>query len=196
MQWFEYFGYLAAILMFSTFYMKRMIPLRAVGIASNMTFIVFASSAHVWPLLVLHCCLLPLNTLRMVQMIRLVNKVKDANKGDFSMSFLVPFMQRESFKKDDVIFKKGDESDKMFYLQKGSIRIEESGMVLTEGELIGEIGIFSPHKTRTATIVCDTDVEFYTIPDKKIIEIYYQNPEFGLYLVQLIIKRLTAKQEG
>ena len=34
----------------------------------------------------------------------------------------------------------------MFYLQKGSLKLEESGIILNEGEVIGEIGIFSPHK--------------------------------------------------
>ena len=83
MQWFEPVGYLAAILMFSTFYMKRMIPLRAVGIASNVTFIVFASSpptsGRSW-----HCTarLLPLKYhTRMVQMIRLVKEGKGGEQG-------------------------------------------------------------------------------------------------------------------
>ena len=67
-------GYLAALLMFSTFYMKKMIPLRAVGICSNIAFIIFAGSSGVYPLLILHICLLPLNTIRMVQMIKLVKE--------------------------------------------------------------------------------------------------------------------------
>ena len=84
-------GYLAAILMFSTFYMKKMIPLRAVGICSNIAFIIFAGASGVWPLFILHICLLPLNATRMLQMIRLVKKVKESYKGDLSMEFLTPF---------------------------------------------------------------------------------------------------------
>ncbi len=37
-------GYLASALVFGTFYMKRMIPLRLVGIASNLAFIVYPGS--------------------------------------------------------------------------------------------------------------------------------------------------------
>jgi hypothetical protein len=33
MNWVDLVGYLAAVLMFSTFYMKKMIPLGAVGIS-------------------------------------------------------------------------------------------------------------------------------------------------------------------
>ncbi len=183
-------GYLAAILMFSTFYMKKMIPLRAVGISSNIAFIIFASATHVYPLLILHLCLLPLNTYRMVQMIRLVNNVREASKGEYSMDFLVPFMKKEVFKKGDTVFKKGDESGKMYFLQKGTIKLVEKNTLMTDGTVIGEIGIFSSNKQRTGTVICETDADIYTIPDSNVIELYYQNPKFGFYLVQMIIQRL------
>ena len=188
-------GYLAAILMFSTFYMKKMIPLRAVGISSNIAFIIYASATHVYPLLVLHLCLLPLNTYRMIQMIRLVNNVREASKGGYSMDFLVPFMKKEAFKKGDVVFKKGDESGKMYYLHKGLIKLVEKDEMMTDGSLIGEIGIFSPNKQRTGTVICETDAEIYTIPESNVIELYYQNPKFGFYLVQMIIKRFLKDVE-
>ncbi len=188
-------GYLAAILMFCTFYMKKMIPLRAVGISSNIAFIIYASSTHVYPLLVLHLCLLPLNTYRMIQMIRLVNNVREASKGGYSMDFLVPFMKKELFKKGDTVFKKGDESGKMYFLQKGQIKLVENNTLMTDGTVIGEIGIFSSNKQRTGTVICETDSEIYTIPESNVIELYYQNPKFGFYLVQMIIQRLVQDTE-
>lgn len=187
-------GYLAAALMFSTFYMKKMIPLRAVGIASNCTFIVFAGYSQVWPLFVLHCSLLPLNTIRMVQMIRLVNKVREAAKGDFNMDFLVPFMTKEQFKMGAKVFSKGDDADKIYYLQRGSVRLAEFGVGLKEGDIIGEIGIFSKDKKRTASLICESDALFLTIADKQILQLYFQNPKFGMYLVQMIIHRLVQNQ--
>jgi CRP-like cAMP-binding protein len=195
MHWFEPVGYLASILMFSTFYMKRMIPLRAVGMAANATFVVYSAFAHVWPLLILHACLFPLNASRMLQMMKLVSKVKEAAKGDFSMDFLVPFMTKEHHKKGDTIFKKGDPANKLYYLQAGSIKLVEPGITLGNGELIGEMGVFSTGKSRNATVVCEEDTDLYSIPDNKVLELYYQNPEFGMYLVQMILKRLSAKEE-
>ncbi len=190
MEWTDFIGYLAAAFMFSTFYMSRMIPLRAAGIAANITFITYASLSHVYPLLILHIILLPLNAYRMVQMIRLVNKVRESSRGDFSMDFLVPFMTKESFKKGAVVFAKGDDADKMYYLQKGTIRLKELDITLGHGELLGEIAIFSPEKERTATAVCEEDTEFLTIHEKQVLQLYYQNPQFGFHLVQLIIFRL------
>jgi hypothetical protein len=185
-------GYLAAILMFSTFYMKKMIPLRAVGICSNVAFIIFAGSTGVWPLFILHVCLLPLNATRMFQMIKLVRRVKEAYKGDLSMDFLIPFMKQESFKEGDIVFRKGDAAAKMYCLRSGSAKLVELDVNAPVGEVVGEIGIFSPDKVRTATLTCETDAEFYAITDDHVLQLYYQNPEFGIHLLQLIIKRFST----
>lgn len=196
MQWFDFVGYLAAFLMFSTFYMKKMIPLRAVGMASNVAFIIFSASTGVYPLLILHICLFPLNLSRMLQMMGLIKKVREASRGDFSMDFLVPFMKKEEFKAGEVIFKKGDAASKMFYLQQGRVKIKELDKTLGIGEVIGEMGIFSSDKNRTATVYCESDAVFYTIPETQVLQLYYQNPEFGIYLVQLIVKRFAKHAEG
>jgi CRP-like cAMP-binding protein len=107
------------------------------------------------------------------------------------MDFLVPFMSKESFKKGEVLFEKGDDADKLYYLQKGSVRLKEFDVTLKEGELLGEIAIFSPDKERTATVVCEEDTEFLSIHEKQVLQLYYQNPKFGFHLIQLIIFRLS-----
>jgi CRP/FNR family cyclic AMP-dependent transcriptional regulator len=179
--------------MFSTFYMKKMIPLRAVGICSNIAFIIYAGATSVYPLLVLHLLLLPLNAYRMIQMVKLVNNVRQAAKGGYSMDFLVPFMKKEAYKKGDIVFRKGDESGKMYYLHKGVVKLIEEDVIMRDGSLIGEIGIFSPNKLRTGTVICETDAQIYTIPESNVIELYYQNPKFGFYLVQMIVKRFLKE---
>src|SRR5207302_3896815 len=82
MHWTEAIGYIAAALTFATFLMKTMIPLRIVGISANCFFIVYGFFAHVHPALVLHLALLPLNGLRLYQMLQLVEKVKAASQSD------------------------------------------------------------------------------------------------------------------
>ena len=67
MHWIELAGYTASMLVFLAFYMKTMIPLRVVGIASNVAFITYAVGAQLYPVLILHAILLPLNSLRLVQ---------------------------------------------------------------------------------------------------------------------------------
>ena len=65
-------GWVSAILVFSSFFMKTMIPLRMVAICSNVAFITYALLGlrygvfgRIYPILVLHAALLPLNVIRL-----------------------------------------------------------------------------------------------------------------------------------
>jgi len=200
MNWVDLIGYLAAVLMFSTFYMKKMIPLRAVGASANFVFIIYTMCSYIflqrgiWPLFILHVALLPLNIIRMRQMIRLVNNVHESSTGHFAIDFLTPYMEKEYFKKGDYLFRKGDESLKMFYVQNGILQLEELGVTFDKGELIGEMGLFASDHKRSATAVCDTDVELLTISKNNVMQLYYQNPKFGFYLVRLVVDRLLEKR--
>ena len=40
------------------------------------------------------------------------------------------------------------------------------------------------------TAFCEADGELGVIPDEKVLELYYQNPTFGFYLVKLVTHRL------
>ena len=58
-------GYLACTLVLATFCAKSMAALRAIAIASNVCFIIYALSAGLWPVLTLHLVMLPLNVRRL-----------------------------------------------------------------------------------------------------------------------------------
>lgn len=54
-------GLLAAGCVLATFCMQSMLALRAFAIASNVLFIIYAIHAHLFPILLLHSILLPIN---------------------------------------------------------------------------------------------------------------------------------------
>jgi hypothetical protein len=60
-------GFLAAGLVFTTFYMKAMVPLRLMALCSNIAFIAYAMGLGLTPVLVLHAALLPVNAWRLWQ---------------------------------------------------------------------------------------------------------------------------------
>ena len=70
LNWVELVGYLASLLVFSTFYMKTMIPLRCVAIASNVAFLTYGYFAGLYPVFLLHVVLLPLNLFMVRTIIR------------------------------------------------------------------------------------------------------------------------------
>jgi hypothetical protein len=55
MKWLEVTGYVASILVLSTFYMKTMIPLRGCAIASNIAFIGYGFFGEIYPVLICTC---------------------------------------------------------------------------------------------------------------------------------------------
>jgi len=189
MSWVEVTGYVASMLVFCTFYMKTMIPLRVVGILSNVAFMTYGAGCHLYPVLILHAILLPLNCIRLIQMQTLIKKVRDAAKGDCSMEWLIPYMQSRSLKKG-ILFRKGAAADEMYMLLKGSIRLTEVGVTIGPGTVIGEIGIFAPSRQRMDTAICESDVEVAIISNDRVRQLYHQNPKFGFYLINLVTERL------
>jgi len=194
MDFIQLLGFLAAFLMFSTFYMKNMIPLRIVGIASNIAFIAYTANAQIWPVLVLHAALLPMNCLRLAQMVKLIKQVRRASEEDMSFEFMIPHMTKEFFKEGEVVFHKNDLADKIYLLKSGSLRIDELDVAIRPGELFGEMGVFASEQRRSATLRCKTDVELLSMTDKQIRQLYYQNPDFGFYLIQLLLKRFSQNE--
>src|SRR6478672_6249372 len=112
--WVEGIGYLASLLVFCTFYMKTMIPLRCVAIASNVAFMSFGIAGRVYPVLVLHAVLLPLNCVRLRQMQLLIRRVREASQGDLSVEWLTPLMTHQTHEAGHVLFRIGEPANSMF----------------------------------------------------------------------------------
>jgi ABC-type glycerol-3-phosphate transport system permease component len=58
-------GYVAASLVLAAFCAKRMVSLRALAISSNVAFITYGLAARLWPIVMLHVIMLPLNVVRL-----------------------------------------------------------------------------------------------------------------------------------
>ena len=71
----EAIGYFNAALGVAMLAIRTMIPLRITGIAHNVVSILFGFFSGVYPMLVQHMILLPINTLRLIQMRRLIRDV-------------------------------------------------------------------------------------------------------------------------
>ena len=186
----EIAGYLAAVLVFLTFYMKTMIPLRMIGICSNCMFILYGSLDGLYPVLVLHLILLPLNGLRLREMLRLTQQVRRAAQGDLNMDWLKPFTSTHWARSGDVLFRKGEAADAMFFVVSGRYRLTEFGIDIPPGEIVGELGLFALNKSRTLTLECVGDGELMRIGYEQVKQLYYQNPQFGFYFIQLATRRL------
>jgi CRP-like cAMP-binding protein len=78
----------------------------------------------------------------------------------------------------------------MFLTVTGEFLVSEIGVVLPPGRLMGELGFLSPNNRRTATVECTQDGHVLTITYDKLLEIYFQDPQFGYYFLVLTSQRL------
>ncbi len=187
-------GYAAALMVFITFCMKTMIWLRIVAAASNIAFIGYGLGADLYPILVLHVVLLPMNLFRLWENLVLARRIRKATREDPTVQMLLPFMRPLDVKSGETVFRKGDEADRLFYVQKGTISIEEFDKLIEAGDVFGEIGLFSRNQSRTATARAIGDVELCEIDRETVLRIYQEHPEFGLILARLVTDRLVENQ--
>lgn len=192
MGWFEAAGYLASALVFVTFCMKTMIPLRIVAISSNAAFIVYGLLGGLYPILILHLVLLPMNVWRLIEMIRLVNRVKVASTGDLSAEWLKPFMKSAQCCAGEVLFHKGEEADRIFMVLSGEIVFEEINVTIGGGDVFGEVALFSAVRQRTQTARAKTDVNLLWISEGDLAQLCYQRPAVSFHLLRLITNRLLT----
>ena len=108
------------------------------------------------------------------------------------MDWLQTISLRSYCKEGDVLFKKGDLADTMFYPLSGRFLLAETGIEILPGQLVGEIGLVSPENGRTQTLKCIEAGELLSIGYDRVKELYFQNPQFGFYFLNLIAQRLIA----
>jgi len=183
-------GYVVTALVFATFWMKVPMRLRQVAIGAGVAFIAYAAVDHQWLLLIAGVLLVPLNAWRLLELKRVTEKIKRALVTDLSMDWLRPLMHHTSVQAGEFLFRQGDEQGDIYLVVAGTIRLIEIDVTVGAGELIGEMAVFSPSLRRTLSARCETPVELLVMPVSEFLKRYYENPDFGVYLVRLVERRL------
>lgn len=190
---------IGSIFFVATLLMRTMMPLRISNMISNVFFMAFGALAGDIRTFLMYLLILPINGVRLYQMRRLVKMARSATKGDKSMEWLKPFMTERKYRKGDRLFTKGDAANEMFLTVSGTFLVTEFSIELPPGSLMGELGFLTPDNRRTATIECIEAGQVLTIEYDKLLEIYFQNPEFGYYFLILTSQRMlenNARLEG
>ena len=110
---------LGAVFFVATLLMRTIVPLRVSAIISDLFFVGYAVLAHSVTTFILYNLLLPINIVRLYQMLKLVKKARISAQGDLSMDWLEPFMARRKHRRNDVLFRKGDPANEMLFTVTG-----------------------------------------------------------------------------
>ena len=90
-----------------TLMVRTIVPLRIIGIISMVFFIAYGALAGAVATFLLYLLSLPINIIRLRQMLNLVKKARVSAQGDLSMDWLRPFMTPRKCKKGEVLFRQG-----------------------------------------------------------------------------------------
>jgi len=191
-------GILGGAFYIASLFQKDMVSLRVLALASNVLYLIY-SPLHtdyqithliVMPTFLVNLILLPINAKRLIEIIRLIKQIEQATVESPVSEWLLPHMHLRKHKAGEVLFRKGDKANELMYVASGKLKLDGIDHFIGPGELIGEIGLFSPEKVRTMTVVCETDCELYQMTDEQIHRLYYQNPKLGFFFIRLIVERL------
>jgi phosphoserine phosphatase RsbU/P len=116
--------------------------------------------------------------------------------GEHIFHWPVSAMRQEFFRKGEWLFRKGDRADRMFYIRCGSIWLPEIKKSGTAGQIVGELGLFTPRTERTASAYCEADLEVYSMGRDEVIQYFRQDPSLALDLIQLSFKRFIENERA
>ncbi len=133
-----------AVFYVATLMVRTIVPLRFIGIISNVLFIAYGALAGSMSTFFLYLLSLPINVVRLRQMLTLVKKARVSAQGDLSMDWLRPYMIPRKYQKGEVLFHKGDIAKEMFLTVTGKFLVTEIGVVLPPGRMMGELGFVAP----------------------------------------------------
>jgi len=190
MDWVDLLGYAAAASVLATFCMRTMIPLRVLALCSNVLFCLYGYLDQLYPVLILHLVLFPVNLIRLIQFQRLVRELHATQPTDITIESWLPHMTLRHFRAGETLMRRGDKADSLYYLADGKLDIPDLDKTLKPGALVGEIGVFASDSKRTNTVVCRTDCRVYELTQKQAKQLYFQDRKFGLAMLQLVIDRL------
>src|SRR5450432_2483983 len=184
------FALVGSVFFVATLLTRTMVPLRVANMIGCAFFAGVGLLSGTITTFLMYLLMVPINAYRLRQMLVLVKKARSASQGDTSMEWLKPFMTQRRYRKGDILFKKNDAAHEMLLTVTGKFLVKEISVELPPGRLMGELGFLTPDNRRTATIECIEDGYVLTITYEKLLEIYFQNPQFGYYFLVLTSQRL------
>ena len=186
----EILGYLGGLLVFSTFYLKTMMRLRLVAIASNVVYISYGLMGHLVPSLLLHMLLFPLNIWRLAEINQLARRVRASQQAHMSAAELItPHVRIAKRSRGEHLFAKGDNADCVYYVFKGSAHLMEKNIVVPPGQMVGIVEVFTGEQFRTDTAVCLSEVELGIVSKDKVVELFYKSPDLAAVVVRMLARR-------
>jgi hypothetical protein len=187
-------GWIAASLVLTSFYLKTIVPLRIVALASNLAFMAYGLMVDATPVYVLHSLLLPLNIFRLTQLWRAKSHIAPVSSDSTFNRILMPNMQTRRVAAGRVLFAAGEQSEAIYSVMDGELHSISSGTRYQAGDLIGVVDAFSADGRHLDTVVCGTDAILGWASTGAVIEALHREPAFGDFLLRAVARRAVCRK--
>ena len=119
--------------------------------------------------------------------------------GD-TLQIISDFAKPETIEEGDTIYQLGDDADDLYLLDSGRVRFslgvgnrpDQSGSIITPGDVFGWAALLRDQPRRVATAACLEDSAVYVFPGIKVLEHFEANPEAG-YLAMRRLATIAAR---
>jgi CRP/FNR family transcriptional regulator, cyclic AMP receptor protein len=138
---------------------------------------------------------------KMIERLRKLTIFKNFNTDEVVLNNISKIIHIEHFKQNDYIIKEGEVGNKMYILNKGTVKVEKNtidGDKFTVVVLNDKMNIFfgelalMDDDTRSASIKADTETECYVINKMDFENFCEENPRIGYYITKEMIRSLAG----
>jgi CRP-like cAMP-binding protein len=101
----------------------------------------------------------------------------------------------ESFSAGETVFAEGDDGDRIYVVESGSVSISANGEHLETvgpGAIFGEMAVID-REPRSATVVAETDCELVTIERRRFWILVQETPYFAEIVMRVMADRLRRQ---
>ncbi len=125
-----------------------------------------------------------------------------ADLSDDHMQVLAEHAAARHYKKNAIVLTTGDESDSMYVVIKGLVRVyldDEKGNEITlttlgPGECFGELALLSG-EPRVANVMTLEDCQFAVISKQDLMQILNDDPKIAFGVIRALVKRIQSMTE-
>lgn len=115
-----------------------------------------------------------------------------AERGEPLLNLLIANSSLRSFPKGTLLFKRGEFAHELYFIRSGVVRLDEFDITLREGDVLGELGLLSTTRQRSATARCETDVSAFVMGEEQVRSLHFTNPQFAWFLAATIATRVCG----
>lgn len=120
--------------------------------------------------------------------------------SDATLEVISGFAEPKAIEEGDTIYQLGDDADDLYLLDKGRVRFSlgvgnrpnQSGSIITPGDVFGWAALLRDHPRRVATAACLEDSTVFVIPGVKVLEHFEAEPQDG-YLAMRRLATIAAR---